>query len=274
MRNILYSEIYRLRKSVCFRVMCIFSVVFVLVEYITTSTLSTNTAMMDKMTGGMHTAAELEELCRELAGMGILDTLQNMFGNTNAIILAAIFICVFTISTYDSGAMKNLVGKGYPRTGVFFARLLAAETGAVLIYAVTAAAAFLGGILFAGTGQLDGHFFRSFFAYFGMQILYLVGFGAIVVLVCEVARGMAVGILVSVLGLCVFSDFVIQCIEFVLSLVGAPFQVSQFWIITVIRQCPVADIGIRFALGSAAVAVFSFAASLACGLLHFSRKDI
>lgn len=262
MINLLSSELYKLRKSKCFRIMVILEILFAwFVEAADVILRSEFTAE------GMNTA--------EYMGRGsTLDVIRQLFANSNAIIYVTIFVCVFVLGDYTGGTIKNYVGKGYRREEVYLSKFFVAELGAVLLYLVAAAAAFAGGIVCYGTGQLSGTFYYDFFSYLSMHILYVTGYTAIIILICETIRNMAAGILVSVLGVMLLSNALAQVVDMVFRYFGVGFAPSNYWIVTIMASCPVTDIPAQFITSSGMVTGMWLILSLVLGMLYFSYKDV
>ncbi len=267
MCNLLYSEFYKLRKDFGFRIMAVLAVFFTFMQY------GMNVVMETILRRG-GAAGEQEQILDGIEQTGILDILHSMFGNTNAIIFATIFVCTFVIIDYSSGMTANFVGKGYRRTEVFLAKFFVAQFGAVMLYVLTALATLLFGMVFEKTGGLDAAFFHDFFNYLALHILYLTAYTAVIILVCTLTRNMAVGILVSILLVMMFSNFIVQALDLACSYLGVEVQVSQYWIVTIIASCPVRDIPSRFIVVSGIAAVFWLVASMAAGIFLFEKRDV
>ena len=92
-------------------------------------------------------------------------------------------------------------------------------------------------------------------------------------MVCEMTRNMT-GILISILGVLLLSSAIFGGIDIVIRALGMPFTISKYWILTVIRSCPVTDIPARFVTGSGIITGGWLIAALAAGMLYFSRKDV
>lgn len=206
-------------------------------------------------------------------GADILQILQQMFANTNTIIFVTVFASLFVLGDYNSGAVKNFVGKGFRREEIYLAKFLVTESGAVMIYLLTALAVLLGGIVFWGTGQINQSLLRDFISYLSLHILYLTGYTAIIIMVCEMTRNTA-GLLISILGVMVLSQVLFEGIDLVIHAMGISFSASGYWILTVIRSCPVTEIPAWFVTGSCAIAGVWLTAALAAGMLCFSWKDV
>lgn len=266
MINLLRSELYKLGKSKSYKVAAVLSVLFVLICYRLISIMQTDEA-------GSAVPATAEAV-RNMLESTIMYNIQNMFANTNAIIFATIFICIFVLNDYSSGAIKNLVGKGYRREKVYLAKFLVTGLGAVVLYLIVAVSVLITGIICYRPEQLTGAFWADFGSYFALHILYLTGYTAIIVFVCAMARSMAVGVLVSILGIMIFSDPLLSAIDYFLHTWGADFGISQYWIMTVMSNCPATDIPSKFAVQSIIIAGAWLAAAMTGGMVFFARRDI
>ena len=260
MINLLSSELYKLKKSKSFRIAAILTVLFA--WFAEAADIIMRRAYPQGMAASSTSYAYTLNIVRQL------------FANTNAIIYVTIFICIFVLGDYTSGAIKNYVGKGYRREEVYLAKFLVTEFGAVMLYLLTAAAAFAGGIVCYGTEQMDGAFYLDFISYLSMHILYLTGYTAIIVLVCGMARNMAAGIIVSMLGIMLMSNVLVQAADMVMHYLGADFMVSQYWITTVMASCPVTEIPAQFITSSGVTTAVWLIAALVGGMLWFSRRDV
>lgn len=262
MINLLSAEIYKLKKSRSLKVSAGLSVLFTAVIYI----------IQELLLNGM--AGNVNEAIKEgIANTGILDILKQMFGQCNSIIFVTIFVCLFAMGDYSSGAVKNIVGKGLRREEIYLARFLVTEVGAVFIYLLTALAVFIGGIIFLGTEQINGTVLYDFISYLSLQILYLTAYTAIIIFVCEITRNTA-GIIISILGVMLFSNMIFEGIDIVIKAAGSPFTFSKYWIMTVIASCPTADIPSWFVTSSGIATGVWLIVSLTAGILCFSWKDV
>ncbi len=262
MINLLSAEIYKLRKSRSFKVSAGLAVLFTVASYF----------LQKLFLSGI--VGNVDEAVKEgIANTSILDMLHQELGQCNTIIFVTIFVCLFAMGDYSSGAIKNTVGKGLRREEIYLARFLVTEFGAVMIYLLTALAVFIGGIIFLGTEQINGVVLYDFISYLSLQILYLTAYTAIIIMVCEITRNTA-GIIISLLGVMLFSNMVFEGIDIVIKAVGIPFTVGKYWIMTVIGSCPAADIPAWFVTSSGIAAGVWLIVSLAAGMLYFSWKDV
>lgn len=260
MINLLSAEFYKLRKSMSFKVSAGLAVLFTVAIYILQELL------LSGLVGNVDKAM-IEEMSN------IPHMLKQMFGQCNIIIFVTIFVCLFAMGDYSSGAVKNIVGKGLRREEIYLARFLVTEVGAVLIYLLTALAVFIGGVIFLGTEQINGTVLYDFISYLSLQILYLTAYTAIIILVCEITRNTA-GIIISILGVMLFSNMIFEGIDIVIKAAGSPFTFSKYWIMTVIASCPAADIPSWFVTSSGIATGVWLIVSLTAGILCFSWKDV
>ncbi len=265
MINLLKAELYKLQKSRSFWVSGGLIVLFAVSIYLF------YVLLRDGMINGMDQEGAVIQ--GELPALGILDILRQIFANRNAVIFATIFVSLFVLGDYRSGAVKNFEGKGLRRDEIYLAKFLVTELGAVLLYLMAALAVFLGGIVFFGTEQINGGFFRSFLSYLSLQLLYLTGYTAVIVLICEMTRNTA-GLLISVLGILMFSSVLLQGVDLILDTLGVSFSISRYWVMTAMDRCPVTDISRQFIMESGLVAAGWLVVSLGAGMVYHMRKDI
>lgn len=266
MINLLSSEMYKLKKDKNFRLMAALTVLMTLAQYGIYRILE---VIMQSGSAGEQSA-----MMDGIGNMDILEVLHSMFGSSNAIIFATIFACCFVINDYSSGMVVNYVGKGYRREEVFFAKFFVTQLGVVMLYLLTALAVLAGGIVFMGTDGLNADFFNDFGNYLAMHILYLTGYTAVIILVCTIARNMAAGILISILGIMLFSNFIVQGIDLVLNSLRVEIGLSRYWIVTVIGSCPVRNIPSGFITTSGIVAGAWLVVSMIGAMLWFEKRDV
>ena len=108
MRNLLYGEWYRWKKNKAFWICLLSAAGMILLVYLTM------TAAGQAMGAGGDVLQEtgISGMAAQFAGGGLV----TMFG--------MIFLCIWMVSDYTHGAMKNVVGKGYSRMQVFLAKHL------------------------------------------------------------------------------------------------------------------------------------------------------
>lgn len=272
MMNLLRAEVYKLRKSKCFFIMCALSIALMLLNFVTVYIFRTNGAEMLKEAG--EQAETMRATMEVLSNMGTLDVMQKTFGQSNSLMCAVIFICVFALSEYSHGAMKNIVGKGYRKEQIYLSKFVGTEVGALLIYLVTVLACLLAGIGFEGYETLDAAFFENFAKYTMLNLLFLTSVTAIVLFVSEAVRNMAAGITISLLGIVFGSSLLVQGIDAVIRLLHSDVSVADYWIVSIINQCPTTDFPTKFVTTSAIAAVVWLVLALAGGMCMFGKRDV
>ena len=121
MINLLKAELYKLQKSRSFWVSGALIVLFAVSIYLF------YVLLRDGMINGMDQEGAVIQ--GELPALGILDILRQIFANRNAVIFATIFVSLFVLGDYSSGAVKNFEGKGLRREEIYLAKFLVTEIG-------------------------------------------------------------------------------------------------------------------------------------------------
>lgn len=155
MRNILNGEWYKWKKNKAFWICFLSAVGMILLVYLTM------TAAGQAMGAGGDVLQEtgISGMAEQFAGGGLV----TMF--------SAIFLCIWVISDYTHGAMKNVVGKGYSRVQVFLAKHLFGTLITTLMNLVIFLVILIIGLILIGTQHVGSLFFQNLFIYFGLQLL-------------------------------------------------------------------------------------------------------
>ncbi len=265
MINLIHAELYKLKKSTSYKVALLLAALFSMITYFVYAVFQS---------GWIDTSSGLNAaMLKSITDSSILDTLRQMFANTNTLIFVTIFLCLFAISDYRSGAVKNFVGKGIRREKLYLARFLITELGAVSIYLLTAFLVFVGGMFCYGSDSVNGTFFHDFFVFLTLHLIYLTCYTAIILLVCEITRNVA-GILISIFGVLMLSSPILSVIDLLMNAAGVRFEISDYWIMSLIANCPINDIPTAFIVRSGIVAGVWLIGSLAGGMLYHSWRDI
>ena len=102
---------------------------------------------------------------------GISGMAEQFAGGGLVTMFSAIFLCIWVISDYTHGAMKNVVGKGYSRVQVFLAKHLFGTLITTLMNLVIFLVILIIGLILIGTQHVGSLFFQNLFIYFGLQLL-------------------------------------------------------------------------------------------------------
>lgn len=257
MRNILNGECYKWKKNKAFWICLLSAVGMILLVYLTM------TAAGQAMGAGGDVLQEtgISGMAEQFAGGGLV----TMF--------SAIFLCIWVISDYTHGAMKNVVGKGYSRVQVFLAKHLFGTLITTLMNLVIFLVILIIGLILIGTQHVGSLFFKNLFLYFGLQLLFGVAVSSIVIAVCEWSRNMAAGIGIT-MALIIFSPLVIQGLDLLLSAMQLKIAISGYWILNLMADCPTEAFTSEFLFRGIFMAAVWTLLSLVLSVAHFRNADI
>lgn len=227
MGNLLYSECYKWKKNKAFWICMLSAVCMVLLVYLTMTTAG------QAMGAGKDVLKEtgISGMAEQFAGGGLV----TMF--------SAVFLCIWTVSDYTHGAMKNMVGKGYSR------------------------------LIMIGILENGRMFFQNMLLYLGLQLLFGIAVSSIVIAVCEWSRNMAAGIGIT-MALIIFSPLLMQGIDLLLSKMHLKMVLSGYWILNLMADCPTEAFPSEFLFRGCIMAAVWTLLPLILSAVHFRKKDI
>lgn len=277
MFNLVSSEIYKWRKTKGFwgcllsgaGLVALIFLMLKLADGIQTGQIDSGT-MGVVVSGEVINPEETESIFEEI---GILDIIQGTWGGGGNLIFLTIFVCIWIIGEYTNGAVKNIIGKGYLRSSIFFVKYIFAILLSLLMNIVFFAVAIIGGIVIAGVEQTGGTFWQDCMAYIGVQLMLGMAFAGIVAAISEFARNMAAGIGIG-MGLIVFSAIVISGFDFILQAFHIHFKLSTYWVMNAVTECQAGAVSMDFVGRSVCVTVIWILIPMLAGMLHFHRSDI
>lgn len=257
MRSILNGEWYKWKKNKAFWICLLSAVGMILLVYLTM------TAAGQAMGAGGDVLQEtgISGMAEQFAGGGLV----TMF--------SAIFLCIWVISDYTHGAMKNVVGKGYSRVQVFLAKHLFGTLVTALMNLAIFLVILAIGLILIGTQHVNILFFQNLFIYFGLQLLFGVAVSSIVIAVCEWSRNMAAGIGIT-MALIIFSPLVMQGLDLLLSAMDLKIAISGYWILNLMADCPTEAFTPEFLLHGIVISVIWTLLPIVLGVAHFRKADI
>lgn len=276
--RLLSAESYKLKRSRNFYIcMAVLAGLVFLTYGILALVDSIQQGEMENGTAGIMVTVEGQ--AEALSGsvwdqVGVMDVLQRgLFGDALACVLA-IFVSIFVISEYSSGMLKNIVGKGCPRTVIFLSKLAAAVLAALLMTLAGVAVSVIGGWLFIG--GIGGHEvivpdWQDFFIYVGQQFMITAALASVFAGISEACRNLAAGISIGI-GISVFTELLFQGLDMLWADSG--ITVSQYWLVTRSAVCPTTGFSAGYVTQTALVAAFWFLAAAAFGVWHFNKTDI
>lgn len=264
MINLLRAEFFKVRKSKSVYICTVVMIAFTLFSY-------GMFAMLESIQQEMVDSGLIMEEDMSFLGVhNILAVVQEVFVESGVIIVT-VFAAIFVIGEYRRGAIKNIAGKGYSRWKIFLVKYTVTTITVLAMMIITEIAAVLFGLLIVGTDGINGEFWKNFFQYSGIELLLSAALIGVVILICELTRNMGAGISI---GICIiiFSTLLTSGLDLIFH--KAEFNVSDYWIMDLITNCPLTDIDSSFAVRAVISAVVWMAAVFGMGLLHFRKADI
>lgn len=201
----------------------------------------------------------------------IAQMVQQIFSGDLIACVLAVFITVFTIGDYSSGMIKNTVGKGNARAGIFLSKLLMAELASIFISLAGIGAVFLGAPFYMGKAAFESVSWSSLAAYIGLQLMLIIPLAAIYVLIGELTRNLAAGISIGI-SIAVFPILLLNGLD--IAFQEGPILPSSLWPISRSSLCPLEGFSAGYAAQTALVAAAWTIAATAAGLWHFYKTDI
>lgn len=276
MFNLFSGEFYKWRKSKSFKVCLAAAIGMIIFIYLMLQlAIKIQNGEVANGTGGVVLSESNMEEDNEvlLEQCGVLETVSEITSGGFEIIFIAVFICIWVVSEYSNGAIKNMVGKGYSREKVFLSKYISTAASVVIMNLILFLVMLLVGFAVVGTKEVSGGFFRDFFSYVGVQLLLSVAFSGILVAVCEFTRSIAAGITISMF-LVIFSTLILNGVDLLLQTLHLDVKASTYWIMNVISDCPMGAIDMDFMGRAVSVAVMWMVLSLLSGMIHFHQADI
>lgn len=275
MFNLFSGEFYKWKKSKSFIICLLAAIGMILFIYLMLMLAAKiQNGEMENGTGGVVVSESGMEADEDiLAQSGVLGMVSEITGGGFEIIFIAVFICIWVVSEYTNGAIKNMVGKGYSRRKVFLSKYISTAVIVAVMNLILFLVMLLMGFAVLEVGTVSSGFFRDFFSYVGVQLLLSVAYSGIIVAVCEFTRNIAAGISISMF-LIIFSTLILDGVDLLLEVLHVNVKASTYWIMNVISDCPMGDIDMDFMGRAVSVALMWMVLSLLFGLIHFGQADI
>ncbi len=277
MIHLIKGEFYKVYKSRAFYVCCILAAAFIVFLY-------GMLIMADKIergelangAGGVYVSGDAmqESPLPLMEQITILEILQQMFGNC-ACFITIIFAAIFVVGEYTNGAVKNAVGKGYARWKIFMAKYIAAAGVSVILLILTVITTVLCGAAIGKGGEISGSFFQDLFLFSGIQLLLGVALNGVIVAVCELCRSLGAGITIGI-AIASFSPLITGALDMAIALVlpQSNFKISSYWVMNLITECPVREIGGDFIIRAVLMSIVWIAVTAGAGIYHMKKADV
>ncbi|MDE6608204.1 MAG: ABC transporter permease [Lachnospiraceae bacterium] len=277
MFNLLKGEFYKLFKSKALYVSCLVAVISVIFVYgmlIVASKIQSGE--IDNGSAGVYVTGEEmgESGVSIMEEMTILDVLQQLFGNFGTFFIA-VLVPILVVGEYTSGAIKNVVGKGYARWKIFASKYISSVIASILLMLLMVIVTVLCGY-FVGKGQeINATFFLELFCFAGIQLCIGAALSGVVITIGELSRSLGVGIAIS-FGSVVFSTLITAGLDLLVHFVlpESDFKFSAYWLVDLIMECPLRNIETGFIVRALAVSAAWIVIAAGIGGFHFKKADI
>ncbi len=278
MFNLLSAEFYKLRKGKALFVGLLIVAVLVVMLYVSLMMIDKiNSGEVSNGTGGVIVFENGETVAGELGTesmmqkIGIAGVLQQIFSGHFVGLILAVIVSIFVVREFGTGAIKNLVGKGYSRSTIFLSKLLSTVVLSILFQVAAAMISILIGIPFLGSEGLSIINWTDIAIYTGLQILFGITAAGIFVLMGELTRNLAAAIAVSI-GVLLFSTSATALLDLLCHQVG--FEPTKYWFLDLMSSCPLTEFDTEFLVRSVLVSIVWFVVAAVLGVLHFQRADV
>lgn len=258
MSHLLSGEFYKWKKSKSFKVCLLVAIAMGIFLYVSL------------MIEAKEYCENPQELYEEI---GLLGVLGESVSSGMELMFTSIFSCIWVISEYSHGAIKNIVGKGDSRAKIFLTKCVSSFIAVTLMNLICYLVMLITGFAVMGTKQVDAGFFGNFLNYAGMQLLFSIAFTSIVIAICELTRNMAAGITISLV-LIMFSNLFSGGLNCLFEFFHINIKPSTYWIIDLISECPMEAMDFKFFGRGIVVAVVWSVLPLVLATVHFKRTDI
>ncbi len=276
MLRLFHAELYKLKKGKSLYACAIVTAAFVLLVYgMLFLADNIQKGNLENGTGGIIISADgsdPEEISGSiLESFSVTDMMQEVFSSDFLGCILAIFVCIFVVSEFSSGMLKNIVGKGCPRGIIYLAKLSAAVLASFFIALTGVAAALIFGRLFLGADTFSAAFWKQLPAYIVLQLFMTAAAASLFAMISECSRTIAGGIAI---GICcsAFSALLLNIID--MQFADSNFIPSMLWPLTRMSSFPTGGVTMGYATESILVALFWILLTTGFGVWHFMKTDI
>lgn len=278
MSNLLSAELYKLSKGKSLFLGLLVVAGLVLLLYISLLMVDRiKSGEMGNGTGGVIVFESSETMTGELGAesmmqeVGIAGVLQQIFSGHFSGLILAVIVSIFVVKEYGTGAIKNLVGKGYSRSTIFLSKLLSTILLTIFFHLAAATISILIGIPFLGEEGLSMTNWMDVALYIGLQLLFEITAAGVFVLIGELTRNLAAAIAVCI-GVLLFSTSLTALLDLLCHRIG--FQPTNYWFLDLMSNCPLSEFEAEFVGRSVIVSMVWFVLAAVLGVIHFQRTDV
>ena len=215
---------FEFRKLFRMKSLYICSAVIVLLTLFTFGALKIMEMIMTN--GEIMSAVGITEL--SVTGMEFLNAkycMVSALSGTDISILISIVVALLFCTDFSTGAIKNIVAKGYSRISIFFAKYIASVAASVILTAVCWLSGFVIGFSF--WGEIGDDWIVSVLIIMGVQLLIMLAYCSIVCAFSALFKRTAIVIVLSI-----FLPTVLEVVLLVVDIVinSPTFSVSSYWL--------------------------------------------
>lgn len=277
MFNLFGAEFYKWRKSKSFYICLLSAVVCVVLIWL--SFLLADKVESGQVENGTMGITVSEETLEEGQNISFLDEVnmmqivQTFVGGGFSTLFMAIFICIWVVGEYTNGAVKNVVGKGYSRNSIFLTKYISAVLTSLALDIAIIIVAVLTGVAVMGTVRIGDTFWQDCLAYVGVQLMLGVAYSGMIATISELTRSLAAGISIGIFLAALSSTFA-NGLDLLFRTIHIDLKVSDYWITSVIENCPIEGINLDVVGGAIGVTAMWTVISLMIGIVHFHEADV
>lgn len=277
MFNLFGAEFYKWRKSKSFYICLLSAVVCVVLIWL--SFLLADKVESGQVENGTMGITVSEETLEEGQNISFLDEVnmmqivQTFVGGGFSTLFMAIFICIWVVGEYTNGAVKNVVGKGYSRNSIFLTKYFSAVLTSLALDIAIIIVAVLAGVAVMGTARIGDTFWQDCLAYVGVQLMLGVAYSGMIATISELTRSLAAGISIGIFLAALSSTFA-NGLDLLFRTIHIDLKVSDYWITSVIENCPIEGINLDVVGGAIGVTAMWTVISLMIGIVHFHEADV
>lgn len=273
MLNLFRGELYKLLHGRALWVCAMLCVVMTAIVCATYGMLEE--AMMDMPP---EAAAQMEKMGMSIGSGGnalLSDSLDggwmlaNAYNGNTMQSLLAIFVSIFVVAEFSSGAMKVIASKGLGRTQIYLAKLLAVAAATFILSIVIALASLIGGVLVGGAGELQVTVWQLV-RFLGIQFLLNFALASFFMMIAMLFRTYAAAISVN---LCLLFFFP-MVLSFITVLAGTQIEVPQFWLLQGVESMSTFTPDAGDVANSLVLSAVYLSAATAVGCFAFHKQDI
>lgn len=263
MNNLLKFEFRKLFRSVSFYVCGGLALVFGLINVYSMSLTDMGNDM------GLGFVTEI----LEAAGAVVHHTGAEVFVSTSSniqfSILLPIMISLFFCSDFQDGTIKNIIGRGYSRTQVFFAKLFTCAAASIIYYLVSLVICTLYGTILWGFGSFE---VKYLFAVL-VQIIGIFAFSSMCSLLSILFRKVSGAITLGIFINLIFSSL-FMVLDLWLLAKGKELRLSPFLLTSKISEAAKYGADMNTIVKSLLFCAGYGTVFTVCGYLFFRKREV